>query len=120
MLYSRVALGDPAATNPSDDALTVADGSKFVNFCHPGYPSDSQIFLSLPAFDRRDAVSLPGVHHGTALVACGVLAGNRWDGYFTRTIGGPAIEECDDDIIVVGSYYFYLPDTGSDGKILIL
>lgn len=48
---------------------------------HPGYPDDYEqnVLMMLYAFDCQGG----GLHCGTALIACALVAGNAWNGYFT-------------------------------------
>lgn len=75
---------------------------------HPGYENEVDTLLTLPAFDRSSG----GLHYGTARVACGIIAGNRWDGYFSRDIEGKDTDlgHVSDDILPVGVYYFHFKD----------
>ena len=51
---------------------------------HPDYrPGENQL-IRLPANDDG------GIHYDTALVACQILANNRWDGYLARKTAAPA------------------------------
>ncbi|KAL2357354.1 hypothetical protein BJ546DRAFT_802070, partial [Cryomyces antarcticus] len=49
-----------------------------VSFHHPAY--DSARLIELSAFDGPNG----GIHHGTALLVCGIIAGNVWDGWLTE------------------------------------
>lgn len=75
---------------------------------HPGYANDGDILLTLPAFDRSSG----GLHYDTAKVACGIIAGNRWDGYFARDNEGEDTDlgHTSDGILPVGVYYFHFKD----------
>lgn len=76
---------------------------------HPNYPDHSKqnVLMVLYAFDRQGG----GLHYGTALVACGLVAGNVWDGYFTLDRDSPRIELRDDDFLLEKSYYFHVPSS---------
>ncbi|GAB7354924.1 hypothetical protein MBLNU459_g5549t1 [Dothideomycetes sp. NU459] len=85
-----------------DDAIT---------FKHPGYPDQfgQNILLSLFAFDHPTGGF--GLHYGTAHLACALVACNAWDGYFTRTRDGEALQ-CDrDDLLVDRVLYFHVPSS---------
>lgn len=75
---------------------------------HPGYANEGDTLLTLPAFDRRSG----GLHYGTARVACGIIAGNRWDGYFAKDTEGEDTDlgHTSDGILPVGVYYFHFKD----------
>jgi hypothetical protein len=60
--------------------------STFVRIYHPIHSFPRIEFLSLHAFDGSNGTI--GFHYDTAIVACGILAGSRWDGYLTETRGG--------------------------------
>lgn len=76
-----------------------------IEFKHPSYPSEYNTFLVYPALDHPSG----GLHYNTAKIACGIIAGNRWDGYFTTTRDGEALDLSVDDILPHGEYYFFLP-----------
>ena len=58
------------------------------------------------AYDHPDG----GLHHGTARIACGIVAGNAWDGYFAVTPEGPRIQLGPDELLRVGvDYFFHVP-----------
>ena len=80
---------------------------KRIRFRHPHYEDndDDNIFLDLPAFDHEDG----GLHHGTALTACGIIACNTWDGFLTETKNGTRVQEGHDDILMGSEYYFHNP-----------
>jgi hypothetical protein len=73
---------------------------------HPGYPDDYEqnVLMVLYAFDRHGGE----LRYGTALVACALVAGNAWDGFFTRHRDGPPVDLKDDDILLEKSYYFHV------------
>lgn len=75
---------------------------------HPGYANEGDTLLTLPAFDARDG----GLHYDTARVACGIIAGNRWDGYFATDTEGEDTDlgHASDGILPVGVYYFHFKD----------
>lgn len=94
------------------------DSSAHVSFYHPAYsthnpgiPSSSEFYASsqdtpalmfrLPAYDNG------GVHHGTALAVCTVIAGNK-AGFFTR--GNPSGERVSggwDRVLPANTRYYY-------------
>ncbi|KAH0829877.1 hypothetical protein FOPE_10495 [Fonsecaea pedrosoi] len=81
------------------------------HFLHPGYPDDDSLLLSLPALDSPD-----GIHHQTALDVCALVAGNRWDGFFTLDKDGKLRVPTDNmDASLHGkAYYFHVPAEDSD------
>ena len=50
-----------------------------VSIRHPGYDDKDNLLIKFTAV----AYHQRGLHFGTAHIACGIIAGNRWDGYFT-------------------------------------
>lgn len=78
-----------------------------IKFRHPGYPDDFEqnILLSLYAFDH----STGGLHHGTAHLACAVVAGNAWNGFFTEERDGPKLVKSSEELLLGKSYYFHVP-----------
>lgn len=102
-------LRPPVVPPPADNDPTVStDPRHKVTIHHPGYDSEDDELLTLLAFDRPNG----GLHYETAIVICGIIAGNRWDGYLTRDVDG---EERDglgpSDIIPVGDYYYHVKDS---------
>lgn len=85
-----------------------------IRFFHPGYgktpistnaqPPIRDALISLPAFDDG------GIHYDTAHTTCGVLAGNRWDGYFSLDREGRTrVQPPADGILRERAYFFCLP-----------
>ncbi|KAI4127093.1 MAG: hypothetical protein LQ338_003379 [Usnochroma carphineum] len=81
------------------------DHDHLVEFKHPAYPGECDTFLVVSALDHPSG----GLHYDTAKVACGIIAGNNWEGYFTAEKNGPPIPLKGDDILPRGKWYFYLP-----------
>ncbi|KAL2258286.1 hypothetical protein VTK26DRAFT_8451 [Humicola hyalothermophila] len=97
----------PAANEPESQpnhGLGTAQLPTRINFLHPGYPRKA-VLLSLLALDDG------GIDFDTALVACGVIAGNRWsDGFFSLDRSGTVrVERPDGGILREPQYYFQLP-----------
>lgn len=78
-----------------------------VTFRHPGYPDEHNIIMVLPALDDVQG----GVHHETALIACAVVAGNRWDGFLREQGTGSRVATPRDAILKGKDYFFCLSDT---------
>ena len=72
---------------------------------HPAYPDAENTLLDLPGLDHPEG----GLYYGIAFEACSILAGNRHDGYFTETIGGPRVEASNEGILRGRKYYFHIP-----------
>jgi hypothetical protein len=47
-----------------------------------------------------------GLHHRTALIACGIVACNQWNGYLSAERNGPPLSE-PFDALLTGRQYFY-------------
>lgn len=76
-----------------------------INFLHPAYERSQNVLFHMLAFDSPDG----GLHHATARIACAIVAGNRWDGFFACTPTGPAIDASDDELLTDSEYYFIVP-----------
>jgi hypothetical protein len=99
--YSKPSHKDSGKTLPLD--------SHKISFRHPGYDDPDNVLLAMPALDLGG-----GIHHATAKITCGIIAANRWDGYFTTDKAGQMrVESSEDDILLGRSYYFHLPNTTS-------
>lgn len=94
---------DEPGSQPSRSPLP-AQRPRRVDFLHPGYPQ-SAVLLSLPALDDG------GIDFDTALVACGLVAGNRWnDGFFSSDRSGAIrAQRPDDGVLREPQYFFQLP-----------
>ena len=79
----------------------------YIKFRHPAYSSDTgnNVLLTLLACDHPEG----GLHHETARIACGIVAGNAWNGYFAYSAGGEPIELGPDGILSEKQYYFHVP-----------
>jgi hypothetical protein len=104
---------DMAQARPPFAAPTQPDGGKdipddvtrTVTFRHAGYPDEHNIIMVLPALDDAQG----GIHHETALIACAVVAGNRWDGFLSEDRTGSGILTPRDGVLRGKEYYFRLP-----------
>jgi hypothetical protein len=72
---------------------------------HPQYLDENNILLDLLAPDHPNG----GLHHATALTACGIIVGNNWEGWFTETKNGLKVELESDGLLLKSDYYFHLP-----------
>ncbi|KAK2931602.1 HNH nuclease [Fusarium oxysporum f. sp. vasinfectum] len=90
------------------------ESPKAIRFFHPGYgkapitndaqPPIRDALISFPAFDDG------GIFYDIAHTACGILAGNRWDGYFSfDRQGETVVERPIDGILRERAYFFCLP-----------
>ncbi|KAL8826766.1 MAG: hypothetical protein Q9170_007277 [Blastenia crenularia] len=76
-----------------------------INFLHPGYKKPQNILFHMLALDTPAG----GLHHATAQITCAIIAGNRWDGFLSKTATGSAIEAEEDDLLRDAEYYFIVP-----------
>lgn len=81
-----------------------------INFLHPGYPPNRNILITLPRFDQA-APNQFGVDHATALLACQVIAANRFTGYL-QDKNRQRVSE--DVLILLDEEYFFIVD--GEGK----
>ncbi|KAH7465342.1 hypothetical protein FOMA001_g17269 [Fusarium oxysporum f. sp. matthiolae] len=90
------------------------ESPKAIRFFHPGYgkapitndaqPPIRDALISFPAFDDG------GIFYDIAHTACGILAGNKWDGYFSfDRQGETVVERPIDGILRERAYFFCLP-----------
>jgi HNH endonuclease len=95
----------PRTATPSTSFLGSVNHT--IIFKHPGYADEfgQNILLTLDGFDSQHGA----LHYGTAFVACAIVAGNAWNGYFTRERNGEPLELVDDDVLTETSYYFHVP-----------
>jgi hypothetical protein len=95
-----------AAPTHQDGGKDIADDvTCTVTFRHPGYPDEHNIIMVLPALDDAQG----GLHHETALIACAVVAGNRWDGFLSEQRTGSGVLTPRDGVLRGKEYYFRLP-----------
>lgn len=110
-MAQSLSLVRPRFLTPShhDQGKSLPSCSNQIAFRHPGYDDPLNIILFIPGLDLDG-----GVHHATALVICGILADNRWDGYFSEDKEGQRkVEIGSDDTLKGESFYFQLPNTTS-------
>ena len=82
-----------------------------IRILHPGYPIPNRL-LSLPRVDRVAGTTTFGVHYGTTLLACRIIAGNAFDtGRLTiDQAGQQPVQLLFDDILTEEVYYFMIGD----------
>ncbi|KAF1993929.1 hypothetical protein P154DRAFT_448872 [Amniculicola lignicola CBS 123094] len=79
-------------------------------FHHPGYDDSSNVLLKLFASDVGQTSTARGLYAQYALQACGVVAGNRWDGWLSEAKDPDLAAAVDStSILEKSSYYFHLP-----------
>src|SRR5271156_1460993 len=99
----REGYSNPPSHKDSGKSLPLGDHK--ISFRHPGYDDSGNVLLSMTALDPG------GIHHATAKVACGIIADNRWDGYFTTDQAGRTrVEDSPEKILLGQDYYFHLPN----------
>ena len=88
--------------------------TRFVRILHPDYSETENTLLCLCALDND------GIDYDTALVACGIVTGNTFTGFFaTREAGAQGFERVtrpDDGILRGSEYFFQLPDDAAWGR----
>jgi hypothetical protein len=96
----------PLTSLPIQEDPSPTANNHVVIFKHPGYPDEYEqnILLRLYAWDSPNG----GLHAGTALLACTIIACNAY-GYLTIERDGPKLELQDDNILTAQKYYFHVP-----------
>lgn len=87
-------------------------GYEVISFSHPNYGPRGRHLFSLPRVDKTRNPDRPlGVHHGTALLACRIVAGNAAGGRLCLDRAGEEPVGVGTDEILDGwRYYFVLDD----------
>ncbi|KAH0556027.1 hypothetical protein GP486_006032 [Trichoglossum hirsutum] len=112
MAHESVTLKKPRTkTVEPVESSHYSDPALRIEFCHPAYDPPHDILLTLFGFDYLGG----GIHHNTALVACAIVAGNQWCGYFTETRDGPSVTAACDEILRGKKYYFHVIDPQNGG-----
>ena len=85
----------PSIIEPS----TTSD--RHVTFLHPGYDAPTNELFCFLAYDSDDG----GIDGTFVLVACGMVAGNRWDGFLTKgKLPVDPIDLTNEPILGLGTY----------------
>lgn len=87
-----------------------------IRFRHPHYPDSSNVLLTLLAPDSPAG----GIEYGFAHAACGVVSGNRWNGWFTTTVDGAPLTLTYGDTLCNRDYYFHLPESSLESPYAIV
>jgi hypothetical protein len=103
----------PAALGPP--ALSVNPHHR-IRFRHPHYPNSSNVLITLFAPD----IPTGGIEYGVAHTSCGIITGNRWNGWFTLTVEGPALTLTYGNILCERDYYFHLPESSIEAPYAIV
>lgn len=84
-----------------------------ISFRHPGYNHSEDVLFTLPRLDSSDSPALAaGIHHGTALLACQIIANNAFEGYLTTDRdGNQQVSVALNGILMDDDYWFVVPDT---------
>ncbi|MCJ1345714.1 hypothetical protein MMC31_003923 [Peltigera leucophlebia] len=103
----KVKLRSRPLQNPTTPLASFNRYPHFIKFKHPGYSDDAKnTLLRLYAIDHENN----GPHINTAFVACAIVAGNSWNGYFTDGRNGERIHMEPDELLLKDTYYFYVPN----------
>ncbi|KAK4891839.1 hypothetical protein LTR49_028635, partial [Elasticomyces elasticus] len=80
---------------------------KRVTIHHPGYEGDNDILIELLAADGANG----GLDFETMHTVCAMVAGNCWDGYFSRTkaVDASPVEADEEGLLAPGDYFFHVP-----------
>ncbi|KAH8712037.1 hypothetical protein GQ44DRAFT_625931 [Phaeosphaeriaceae sp. PMI808] len=96
---------EPPAT-PTRPAIP----NRQILFRHPGYDASNNVLLKLFAPDIGQDSAARGLYAQYALYACGIVAGNRWDGWLSEVKDPDAPSRINPTTILQKtSYYFHLP-----------
>lgn len=84
-------------------------------FRHPGYANSTNVLFRLFTPDSGQNLTGPGLYAQYALEACGIVAGNRWDGWLSEAREADTSAAIDPtSILQNSSYYFHLPPARCD------
>ena len=78
---------------------------------HPGYDDPDNVLLDLlqPAIELEEGTKCYGLDIQFVLMACGVVAGNRWDGWLSESKGSEPETKVKNSVLLKESYYFHVP-----------
>ncbi|KAF2963305.1 hypothetical protein GQX73_g10262 [Xylaria multiplex] len=77
-----------------------------VAFCHPYYDPPHDVLFRLPRLDHCSS-SIKGIHYGTALAACQIVANNAFNGYLATDRAGKRRVNCTHDNLLTGARYWF-------------
>jgi HNH endonuclease len=101
---------DPATNKGLYTPLKLSTTKKephYITIKHPCFSAKagSDKFLRFRTFDTETG----GMHYGTVILACGIIACNRFDGVLTTDQkGAQALELDNEDVMPAGTYYYHL------------
>ncbi|KAI9861275.1 MAG: hypothetical protein M1813_005448 [Trichoglossum hirsutum] len=100
---------------PSEPLAIPGTPNRQIRFRHPGYDDSNNVLLKLFAPDLGQNSTDRGLYAQYALEACGIISGNRWDGWLSE-VKDPNVSARIDptSILQKNSYYFHLPPLQSD------
>lgn len=98
----------PPAVPPTDSTIDIRPSRRILIY-HPHYKYGNCL-LNLFAPDHPSG----GLQHEFVAVICGIITGNRWDGWFTRTRDGPRITMASNEILRCGKYFFHLENSSDE------
>ncbi|KAI9684798.1 MAG: hypothetical protein M1829_000173 [Trizodia sp. TS-e1964] len=101
---------------PQAQMLPTAPRSSHIKFRHPAYPDSNNTLLFLSALDHPSR----GLHYGTAIVACGIIAGNRFAGVHFRAERDGHPTEMDANQILLGKSYYFCVSNDMEEKYAIV
>ena len=97
----------PPHTRLSD---TVCVTKKHVEIKHLGYDEGENDLLILFAPNGKEG----GLQIDLVRIACGIVAGNRFDGFLSSSRLAQALDLSRDDILQPRTYYFHVPYSKED------
>ncbi|CAN8105472.1 unnamed protein product [Discula destructiva] len=95
------------ALRPQQPAASIA-------FKYPGYTIDNVLF-TLPRLDVSPQAAPAGVHHGTALLACQIIANNAFEGFLATDRGGSNRVSVPLDGVLLEDGYWFIAGGRPDG-----
>lgn len=88
-----------------------------ISFRHPGYRDLSDVLFELPRLDTSPQTETAGVHYGTALLACQIIANNSFNGYLaTDRDGQQRVSMTLDGVLLEDNYWFIVPVSGDSAE----
>ncbi|KAI6708806.1 hypothetical protein PZA11_007755 [Diplocarpon coronariae] len=97
---------------------------RHINIYHPHYPVGDNLLLRLAAVDSPAG----GLQYGYLTTVCGIIAGNRWDGWLEDQASSDSVNNSGDDnknrrsyismdpraVLPPGDYFFVLEPSSAD------
>lgn len=95
---------------PLRPATGTPQSQRRIRIQHPDYYDSDNDLLELLVPDHPNG----GLQYDFLMVACGIIANNRWDGWLTETVDGPRLSFHPNDILTNEVYYFHLPNSSRE------